>query len=172
MVNFLKVKCIGGQTKDTASSFEVLTAETGSCFVSNSEGAKWRDEVLAWDGTIEPEFSDDALLQNTKDSAIAQAKLHRDTEQYANIEYKNTFFKANSDTQAKMTARALSIQLEAKSGVDLALIEVIWYDINDEALTWTAIEFMGLFEAVLKRANKLYAECNAIVNAIKNSTQV
>jgi len=171
MTNFLKVKCLGGQTKEAASGFQVWTSKTDSCFVSNIEGAKWRDKVLAWDGTIEAEFSNDALLQNAKDTKIAQAKLNRDTEQYANIEYKDTFFKANSDTQAKMTARALSIELQAKAGIDLALMEVVWYDINDEAVTWTAIEFMGLFEAVLTRANTLYAECNAIVNAIKNPAQ-
>ena len=171
MTNFLKVKCVGGQTKETASGFQVWTSETDSCFVSNIEGAKWRDKVLAWDGTIEAEFSNDALLQNAKDTKIAEAKLNRDNLQYANIEYKNSIFKANSDTRAKMTERALSIELEAKSGVDLALIEVVWYDINDKAITWTAIEFMGLCKAVLTRANTLYAECNAIVNAIKNPAQ-
>ena len=124
-----------------------------------------------WLDATQEQIDDQESLQN-KASQIAQAKLHRDTEQYANIEYKNTFFKANSDTQAKMTARALGIELEAKSGVDLALIEVTWYDINDEAVTWTAIEFMGLFKAVLQRANRLYAECNAIVQAIKNPAQV
>jgi hypothetical protein len=127
-------------------------------------------EQETWSLATQEQIDDKQSLEN-KAIQIAQAKLNRDNLQYANIEYKNSIFKANSDTQAKMTARALSIELEAKSGVDLALIEVIWYDINDEGVTWTAIEFMGLFTAVLTRANTLYAECNAIVNAIKNPAQ-
>jgi hypothetical protein len=139
---------------------------TGEVIKFNNVDAIGADSSEWLDATQE-QIDDQESLQN-KASQIAQAKLNRDNLQYANIEYKNSIFKANSDTQAKMTARALSIELEAKSGVDLALIEVIWYDINDEAITWTAIEFMGLFKAVLTRANTLYAECNATVNAIKN----
>lgn len=62
-----RIKCLGGQTKETAKSFEVLFE--GSNYpinIQNNIQASYYEEVQNFKGQFEPEFTDEQLFSDIK----------------------------------------------------------------------------------------------------------
>lgn len=69
MVDFLSVKCIGDQTKETAKSFRATLSDGTVIEVPNIPGARYREEIFAWaaaGGVIDPEYTSVQLAYNQK----------------------------------------------------------------------------------------------------------
>lgn len=69
-IKIKSVKCVGGQDTKTATSFNVSFENGVVAYVANQEGAKYYDEVYAWDGSIDPEFTQEELLAKSKEAKL------------------------------------------------------------------------------------------------------
>lgn len=75
------VKMIGGDSKETAMSFEVITENNKAFFVINKEGARYRKEVLNFKGIFQHEFITDELVKR-KIKEVKQHAFVKITEKY------------------------------------------------------------------------------------------
>jgi hypothetical protein len=63
MLQIKQIKCIGGQTKEEATSFAVVLLDNTIINIVNVPGAKYLDEILNWGGEFEAEFFIDDIKQ-------------------------------------------------------------------------------------------------------------
>ena len=98
-------------------------------------------------------------LDEVKTRKINEVKSARDTFQYSDISYQNTTFSANETVQFQI----ISV-LQGKQPTD----PIVWFDINNQIMQWTAADLQGLKNAIEQRSNSAYGQyyvLAAMVNA-------
>jgi len=164
-INIIKVECIGGQTKETARGFNV-TLESGTIsFISNVEGAKLRDEVFLWDGIIEPEFTDEKLLEDVRTKKNLEVESKRKELQYANITYNGITLFATEKARDNLFKDTIISKGLGESSLS-------WLDINNTPVTLSLDEANDIIMMLRQRDKDLYFKEAQLKLAIDACTSI